>query len=370
MDGFPPDYSNSGFRYFTRPFDTNRGSQSFTLLYDASLTWYNGQTLTTGGWRPALPSDFAAEINVSGLDLTVGAVAVTGTANVSVINTAPIPVSGVTVISSLPSVTIGNAILPISGAVTASVAIGDVAVTGGQIAVTSLPSVTIGNPVVPVSGVVTTSVAVGDVAVTGGSIAISNAILPISGVVTTSVSVGDVAVTGGSIAVTSLPSVTIGNTAPIPISGVVTTSVTTDNSQVILAINTGNQYLEAISGQLASNLSDPVWVTGNVTVVPPSATSTNNSSPSGAPSPWASMTVYSTGTALALNAARNMFFVQNIHTGIPLYVNLGTAAANTGNFSMILNPSSNTSWGGSSFADDHYKGAVTVSGGSWIAWEI
>lgn len=62
MAGYPPDYSNSGFRYFSKPFNTQHAVQSFNLQWDPSLVWYNGEKLSTGGWKP----------------LTAGPVAITG----------------------------------------------------------------------------------------------------------------------------------------------------------------------------------------------------------------------------------------------------------------------------------------------------
>ncbi len=73
---------------------------------------------------------------------------------------------------------------------------------------------------------------------------------------------------------------------------------------------------------------------------------------------------------LGSNASRTLFFVQNIHTGIPLYCALNSNAAGTGNFNFILNPSLTAGFGGSSFSDDHYRGPVQISGGAYIAWEV
>jgi hypothetical protein len=187
-----------------------------------------------------------------------------------------------------------------------------------------------------------------------------------------------IAVTGGNI--------NVSNTSPIPVSG--TFNATTDNSSVIAAIGSGNnlavianQLNSGISGLLGTNLTAPAAITGTtidtitgwttgikVRVEPGSTTSVSNSTPSGA-SPYTSATTFF-GQALAANPNRIMMFVQNIHTGTPLYVNLGAGAAGTGTFSFILNPSTIQGWGGASFADDHYRGAVQVSGGAWTAWEM
>lgn len=70
------------------------GTTAFNQLWDKDWTWNNGTNDLTGAWRPFFPSDFASNVSVSGLSVTVGSVAVTG-GTITVNNTAPIPVSGV-----------------------------------------------------------------------------------------------------------------------------------------------------------------------------------------------------------------------------------------------------------------------------------
>lgn len=169
----------------------------------------------------------------------------------------------------------------------------------------------------------------------------------------------------------------------------ITIPVSLDSSALVLAQASGNalaltanMLLSGVSGQLSTNLAGAAWVTGSlidqmtgwntgitVSTQPVTKTSTSNLAPSGA-TPWTSMSAYVTGQILAANSSRVMFFIQNIHTGIPLYVALSSNAANTGNFSFILNPSATPGYGGSSFADDHYRGPICVSGGAWNAWEM
>lgn len=254
---------NSPTGYFL--YQTCPGKQvTFGYVQDPALPIYNAQgaLISSGGWRPFHPADFAANVSVSGLNVTVGAVAVTGNPQVQISNTAPINVTGI------------------------------------------------------VNTVVTGSV---------------------------STSVTSVAVTGGQLSILHDDPVALG-------------------------------LLSGISGSLTANLTAPAYVTGQVaisgttTIQPVTVTGTSNATPSGNGT-WSNLTDLRTGM-LGLNPSRTLFFVQNIHSGLPLYVALNANAASTGNFSFILNPSQNQGWGGSSFADDHYRGIVQLSGGAYIAWEM
>lgn len=305
----------------------------------------------TGNFRPAITSDFAANISVSGLSLTVGAVAVTGNPQVQISNT--------------PTVTIGNPVLAVSGALTSTFD----------------------------SSPIVSAQASGNSTLSTISTRLAT-IVPISGNVNASVTIGNVAVTGGAI--------NIANTEPINVTGIVHTVVTgsvssnTDLTPVVNALITGNNFLSGISGLLSSNLTDAAWVTGNVGINTPIAVTGNvatNATVTGfntgivvrtqevatssvttlgisGTAPWTSMATPTVGTALNANTNRNTWFIQNIHTGQPLYVNLGASAASATQFNFILNPSTVQGWGGGSYSDSRYKGAVTVSGGAWNAWEM
>lgn len=66
-----------------------QGAISFLNIYDSSTIVTNindGTILGTGAWRAAVPSDFAANISLSGVSITVGSVAITGNPSVSVSN--------------------------------------------------------------------------------------------------------------------------------------------------------------------------------------------------------------------------------------------------------------------------------------------
>ncbi len=98
------------------------------------------------------------------------------------------------------------------------------------------------------------------------------------------------------------------------------------------------------------------------------ATVLSNFAPSGSPS-FANATGL-VGLALPANPKRITMFVQNIHTGLPLYVTLGTGTASASFFSLILNPATSPGFGGERFTNDFYKGSVICSGGGWQAWDM
>jgi hypothetical protein len=72
--------------FFADTMNEGKAAPSFGFLYDSGILYTIQNINYTGGWRPAKPSDFAANISVSGLNLTVGAVAVTGNPNFTVSN--------------------------------------------------------------------------------------------------------------------------------------------------------------------------------------------------------------------------------------------------------------------------------------------
>lgn len=461
-------------RTYSEAFNNGKAAPNFPYIWDANVLATGKDGLTTGAWRMYSTNDISNNnISVSGLNLTVGAVAITGTPPVQISNFPAItPISGIVTINSLPTHNVavtGNPQVSISNTAPINVTgIINTVVTGtlgGNVTVNSV-AIT-GAPVVTITGIVATSasVTVGNVAVTGGFINVNNtAPIPISGVVNATVSVGNTAITGFNSTI-----------APLAITGFVRTittgsfSATVDNTSLILAVASGNAYSAAISGALLSGSSDAAYVTGQVsitntaplaisgvvltvvtgsvsssitnpigvtgtkrdinsiysgtsiynflaaggravsstgagavsgygtgdyaifnidksngglfvsqgcleskydavTTVPSGLESAIYTSPSGT-SPFTNM-VGITGTALNANPNRLTLFVQNIHTGLPLYVLLGAGTPGTGNFSTILNPASSIGFGGNSFTTDRYKGQVNVSGGAWNAWEI
>lgn len=80
-----PDFSQSGYRVFSKPFGTNQGVTSFGQIYDSNWVWQNGTQDTTGAWRPLFPSDMQqnVHVDVTGLEVNVGSVAVTGNPQVT-----------------------------------------------------------------------------------------------------------------------------------------------------------------------------------------------------------------------------------------------------------------------------------------------
>lgn len=79
------------------------------------------------------------------------------------------------------------------------------------------------------------------------------------------------------------------------------------------------------------------------------------------------------GTALASNASRSYWFIQNTSQVGSLYVRLGGPVV-SGKYNFILNPAaSSTAAGGDSYEDSvgRWKGDVYVSGqGTYVAWEL
>jgi hypothetical protein len=76
---------SSAFRAYSKPFDTNKGSQSFTQIFDSGYIWENGSNVTqTGAWRPLFASDFAApNISISGVTIAVDQLEAIGTSGVA-----------------------------------------------------------------------------------------------------------------------------------------------------------------------------------------------------------------------------------------------------------------------------------------------
>ena len=77
-----------------------------------------------------------------------------------------------------------------------------------------------------------------------------------------------------------------------------------------------------------------------------------------------------TGIALQANNARKLWYIQNTSSASILYVRLSSSPASSGNFNIVLNHNVNAGHAGERFSNDNYVGAVSVSGGSFIAWEL
>jgi len=195
--------------YSTAPND-GMGAANFPYIWDSTVLTTGSLGITTGAWRPYGVTDISS-VSVSGLSITVGAVAITGS----------------------PSVVVAGGYVGLTGNLSGTFTFG----TGD--------SISIANPVLSVSGVTQSNIT-------------NTSPIPISGFVNTSVTVGNITITGFSSTI-----------APLAVSGVLAASV--DNTNLILAVNTGNQrlltnniLLSGVSGLLSSNLIDAAWVTGNV----------------------------------------------------------------------------------------------------------
>ena len=77
-----------------------------------------------------------------------------------------------------------------------------------------------------------------------------------------------------------------------------------------------------------------------------------------------------TGIALPANNARKSWYIQNTSSASPLFVRLSSLPASTGNFNIVLNHNVNAGHAGERFSDDSYVGDISVSGSSFIIWEL
>ncbi len=354
-----------------------------------------GLDQSSGVFRPLYTSDFGTSLNITGgITASINAISITGTN------------SG----SYLGSIDVAHTYMPVSGV--------------GLFATSGISQANVTNTApIPISGVVQASITPAAIQAVSGFVNVANtAPINISGIVLTQVT-GSITTQVNSVAVTGFSS----TIAPLAVSGALSVAAApiqaisgfVQNLTEAALLTTTNQLLSGVSGQLSTNLAGAAWTTGqqsitnpvlaisgivttapaalqavsgNVTVTnavltdqitgwntgivvsiqPVTKTSVSNLFPTGI-APWTGMdpAIYTqTGTLFAANPNRVMFFIQNVHSGIPLYVALSQNAASTGNFSFILNPSQSQGFGGSSFSDDHYRGAVTASGGAWIHWEV
>jgi len=450
------------FRTFGDTF--GKGAPAFLHVADTGVVFTNGDgQVTTGAWRAATPADLGttSNVSISGLSLSVGAVAITGNPLMTVSNPV-LPISGNVFVQNALPINISGWVKTIfTGSVAASfdstsivnaqttgndrLLVADQLLSGISGRLSNTLNVAITNGVVPISGVVQASVSSGpivDAIVSGNNLIVTSNVLlsgisgNLAGNLSDVASVKDItgqlylaAISGLLASNLTDPahitgSVSISNTAPINVSGTVivsglvsssisnpigVTGVKADlNSSIFgsptvpyslvpmggraVAVtgagsitggyNTGDYVMFAFNkdnGGLLVNqgaldyTQDTVTVSGFatgaiVTVVNKSSSVATTYAPSGT-APYTGTNTFF-GQALAANPNRLEMFVQNTHTGIPLLVNLGTGVAGPNSFSMILNPSTVQSWGGSSFGSSRYKGAVQVSGGAWVAWEI
>ncbi len=388
-----------GFRYYGKLYNSNHGQPAWMYLFDSGVVWQNdaGQ-LITGAERPVVPADLANVSNVSisgsGFNFQVStSTAVTG-GQLSILNPLLATSGQIQGGNSLPVNVSGVVQAGISNPIGVTGTRADLAATylaqgpwsflnmGGRCANPSgAGSVTgdynTGSPVMlnfaPNGGLYTNPGCLesGYDSVTA-KVEGGNAV-PV-------LITGTVNLAGSNLSFDSSSIVSAqasGNAYAAYISGkmdrVGITGLTLDTSAIVLAqasgnalLQTANQIGSGISGLLGSNLSAAAWVTGQITTTPGGNATATNFGPSGA-APWTNSS-YFVGQALAANANRIQLGIQNIHTGLPLYVNMGATAASTGTFSFILAPGAFNA--GQTFVNDRYRGAVQVSGGAWVAWEI
>ncbi len=107
-------------RSFTSVFGVNHATPSFQYLWDPSLLTTGGtNTSITGGWRGVEPADFS-NVTITGAQISIGAVAITGSPNVRVIN--PLAITGSPNVTLVGTGTITGNVTPISYGYTTTVA--------------------------------------------------------------------------------------------------------------------------------------------------------------------------------------------------------------------------------------------------------
>lgn len=110
-------------RYFSAAYNIQKAAPNFPYIYDANavITFANGAS-KTGNWRPYSTADISnTQLSVSGLNLSVGAVSITGNPGVRLVNN----ITG--------SVSISNPVVPVS---LTNPVTGSVSVNGGFLGVT------------------------------------------------------------------------------------------------------------------------------------------------------------------------------------------------------------------------------------------
>lgn len=369
-------------RLFSSTFNDGKAHADFTYIYDANAVISGNNPPISGAWRPAIPTDFAASVSVSGLSLTVGSVAVTGN----------------------PQVTISNPILAVSGNFGAGGGGGGLVTgAGGFFGITGTPNVNITNGILPVSGVLTATI--GNVAVTGGNIATSNtneiaalssgnaflaaisgsltsnlnAPVYVTGIVQTIVTgtvsssiTNPIGVTGTSVDLNSVYTgigivpynfLAVGGRA-VNVTGLGTLAAYTTGNSVEFAFNANNAGLLVNQGCLQANQDYVTAITNNTgtATVAPATSGISNAG---------------FGIALPNNPVRVAWGVTNLSTGA-LLVSFGSTIPTTGSFNVILSAATSLIAGnGGSFIDSPavWTGPVSITGLSinspaYTAWQI
>lgn len=261
----PPD----GYRYYSKGANFNQVAPALNYLLDTGVLWQdvNGNQYT-GAFRPTLNTDLASTSNVSisGLNLTVGSVTLTGTNPVTISNAILATSGAIQGGNSLPIYVTGLINTVVTGTVSSNVTIGSVGVTGFNSG-SALGNIPVNNVYLPVSGVnFNTSVSVNAVAITGfnsgsalGFLDVTHTYLPISGVNNLNV----VAV-GGYVGLTGAPVVTItgilATTATVTVGAVAITGFNSgsalanlDLSRTYLPVSGVGTFLTSVSNTVTTN---------------------------------------------------------------------------------------------------------------------
>lgn len=189
-------------RYYPQAFNDGKAAPVFQYIYDPfALTTGNAGIIETGAFRPYTLEDIASiNVDITGLSVSVGAVAITGNTIVEV-NNPILPISG--------NSTIINPVLPISGIINIG---GSIVPTSGISTILSLPTSNI-------------TVTGGKISLTGGSVNILNGILPISG--TTNINNSIVPISGNATIINSVvPTSGVSTILSLPTQNITVTGTT------------------------------------------------------------------------------------------------------------------------------------------------
>lgn len=127
----------TGGRYFSNSINIEKSHPVFLQIFDSTSVSPQGHT---GNWRPASPVDFAANIQASGLSVSINSIAITGNPDVRVSN--PVTLAGgFAGITGTVSTNIVNPILATSGTSIVTNLVSTTTVVTGLTAVSGLVSI-------------------------------------------------------------------------------------------------------------------------------------------------------------------------------------------------------------------------------------
>lgn len=279
----------TGYRYYSKIPNSAAQSPIVSVGYcaDTGVIWQQQDgTIVTGAVRPVFNTDLGTtsntQLSVSGLNLTVGAVSITGFNSGSALGNLDLtrtylPTSGigtglvnVTNLTLNVAVTGGSIQTIVTGTIGGTVQVNSVTitgnpgvvVTGGQLSGSALGNLDVTRTYLPISGAAGSFIAIdtGIRNISGsaqGNLDLTRSYLPISGA-------GGVFV----VALTGLQSVLAVQTGTLTASIAAGTSVAVTGGTINVLDNSGWAFLAAISGSLVTSLTAAAPVTGDIRNIP------------------------------------------------------------------------------------------------------